>query len=97
MKHANHQVLETQWILIQINKDKCRVIHIVILQDNQDKKKTLKAAIEKRELYLQETQIRMMADFSPAVCRTEGSEKILTCLKGKKNTTQNLELDTQPN
>jgi len=26
----------------------------------------------------------MMADFSPAVCRTEGSEKILTCLKGEK-------------
>ena len=59
---------------IQINKEKSRVIHSVILQDNQDKKKTLKAAIEKRELYLQETHIRMMADFSPAVCSTEGSE-----------------------
>ena len=39
-----------------------------------------------------------MADFSSAVYRTEGSEKILTYLKGKKKTTtQNLELDTQPN
>ena len=58
----------------------------------------LKSSHGEKRTVLQETQIRMMADFSSAVYRTEGSEKILTYLKGKKKTTtQNLELDTQPN
>lgn len=38
-----------------------------------------------------------MADFSPAVCSTEGSEWNPNILKEKKTKTQNLELDTQPN
>ena len=44
----------------------------------------LKSSHGEKRTVLQETQIRMMADFSSAVYRTEGSEKILTYLKGKK-------------
>ena len=38
----------------------------------------LKSSHGEKRTVLQETQIRMMADFSSAVYRTEGSEKILT-------------------
>ena len=44
----------------------------------------LKSSHGEKRTVLQETQIRMMSDFSSAVYRTEGSEKILTYLKGKK-------------